>query len=407
MFDISIEQKVLMEALESLESTVGKNATGLGDNCLAMYSDGSGATIEMYTTNTLEFTKLNATLSGGGTDHGMAPYVDFKRFKSIIASIPESEVVSIKENINDLLINFALKKTPIKLVGCTNGMLPLPSNQFSQAANVTIPKGIVTLAINAASNIVTDSQSTPMFNCMRIFTTGVNVEFTAIDITDKRTFYMNGLANNNNSQEEIFLEISKFKKALKLFHDFNELEVYMDNSMIRIDGTDVVPYPKTGMVTDVSYYARRVGGVFPKGIKAAFNPPPTEYAEVNIKDLEETFARVKAIEDQTSGGQIGFKIKEDTCSINLNSSYGNVEDEITLENTVSQSFSTVFKYNHLSDIMKVIGEDVMEIGVLPAHPTNYVIKSKGGKVDMSFTVSGMVGKNGQSSKPNKTTSAKP
>ena len=102
------------------------------------------------------------------------------------------------------------------------------------------------------------------------------------------------------------------------------------------------------------------------------------------------FTRVKAIEDQTNGGIIGFEIDGSNAVITLNSSYGNIEDNIAAENTVSRTFKTMFKHESLSDIMKVIGTDTFEIGVLPNHQTNYVIKSKGSS-DVMFTVSGMAG----------------
>jgi DNA polymerase III sliding clamp (beta) subunit (PCNA family) len=392
MFDISIEQRVLMKALEYLESTVGKNSTGLGDNCIAMTTTGNGS-VEMYTTNTTEFTKLEAIVAVGGNTQDTAPYVDFKRFKAIISSIPSNEVVSLKASVNDLLINFALKKTPIKLVGCNNGMIPLPSNQFPSATMVTVPKRFVEQATNNACSIITDSASTPIYNCIRIFTSNMNVEVTALDMTNKRTFVQEGTATNNNPQQDILLEASKFKKSLKIFEDFNELEFYMDQNMVRVDGTDIISsyYQKTqGMISNISYFARRLTGAFPSNIKSSFSVMPTEFCELSKDEILNCFTRIKAIEDQTSNGTIGFEIANNNAIITLNSSYGNIEDSIQTENTVSQSFKTVFKHESINDIMKVIETDVFELGVLPNHPTNYVIKSRGSS-NVMFTIPGMVG----------------
>lgn len=391
MFNISIEQKVLMKALEYLEPTVGKNATGLGDNCLCMQTTGNGS-IEMYTTNTLEFTKLEAIVAVGGNTKDVAPYVDFKRFKTIIGSIPANEVVSLEASVNDILINFALKKTPIKLVGCNNGMIPLPTNQFPSSTMVTVPKAFIKQAVDNVCSIVTDSVSTPIYNCMRIFTSGMGVEVTALDMTGKRTFAQSGTATNNNPQQEILLEASKFKKSLKLFEDFNELEFYMDQNMVRVDGTDPVTYglKTNGMITNISYFARRLNGAFPANIKANFNPMPAEFSELSKEEVLNCFMRIKAIEDQTNGGTIGFEIDGANAIITMNSAYGNVEDSIVAENSVSRTFKTQFKYENLSDIIKVIGTDTFEIGVLPNHPTNYVIKSKGSS-DIMFTIPGMAG----------------
>lgn len=392
MFDITIEQKVLMKALEYLEPTVGKNATGLGDNCVSMTTTGNGS-IEMYTTNTLEFTKLEAIVAMGGNTKDIAPYVDFKRFKAIIGSIPANEVVSLKASVNDLLINFALKPTPIKLVGCNNGMIPLPTNQFPSANMVTVPKDFMVLATNNVCSIITDSVSTPIYNCMRLYTSGMSVEVTALDMTGKRTFAQSGIATNNNPQQEVLLEASKFKKSLKLFEDYNELEFYMDQTMVCVNGTDQVSsyYQKTnGMIDNISYFARRLNGAFPANIKANFTPMPSEFSEINKEELSNCFTRIKAIEDQTNGGIVGFEINGNSAIITLNSVYGNIEESIATENTVSNSFKTLFKYESLNDIMKVVGTDTFEIGILPNHPTNYVIKSKGSS-DVMFTVPGMAG----------------
>jgi len=392
MFDISIEQRVLMKALEYLEPTVGKNSTGLGDNCVSMKTTGNGS-VEMYTTNTVEFTKLEAIVAVGGNTQEIAPYVDFKRFKAIIGSIPANEIISLKASVNDILINFSLKKTPIKLVGCNNGMIPLPSNQFPSSSMVTVPKSFIARATNNVCSIVTDSASTPIYNCMRIFTSGMGVEVSALDMTAKRTFVQSGTATGNNPQQEILLEASKFKKSLKLFEDFNELELYMDQNMVRVDGTDIVSsyYQKTqGMISNISYYARRLTGAFPPNIKANFSPMPTEFSEFNKEEMANCFTRIKAIEDQTNGGIIGFEIDGSNAIVTLSSAYGNIEDTIAAENTVSRTFKTMFKHESLSDIMKVIDTDTFEIGVLPNHPTNYVIKSKGSN-DVMFTVPGMAG----------------
>ena len=116
----------------------------------------------------------------------------------------------------------------------------------------------------------------------------------------------------------------------------------------------------------------------------------SEFSEINKEELINCFTRIKAIEDQTNGGIIGFEINGNTAIITLSSVYGNIEDSITTENTVSRAFKTMFKHASLNDIMKVVGTDTFEIGVLPNHPTNYVIKSKGSN-DVMFTIPGMTG----------------
>ena len=392
MFDITIEQKVLMKALEYLEPTVGKNANSLGDNCISMKTTGTGS-LEMYTTNTIEFTKLEAIVSAGGNTQEQAPLIDFKRFKAIIGSIPQNEHVSLKANVNDLLINFSLKPTPIKLVGCVNGMLPLPSFQTG-VDNISIPKALVEDALNCACGIIVDSTSAPIYNCVRIATNGIGVEVTGLDYSGKRTFVKTGTATNNNTTNNVLIEASKLKKAMKIFEDFYEMEFDMSSNVVMINGADPVPLIQqkaAGMITDIVYYARRINGVYPVNIAQNFVPAPIEFSEINKEEVLNTIARVKAIEDKTiSNDTVQFEVVGNAVTISLTSAYGNIEDKIVAENTINNQISSVFKYSHLSDIMKVINGDTFEIGVLPNHPSHYVIKSKGSN-DVMFTISGIAG----------------
>lgn len=391
MFDITIEQSVLAKALEYLEPTVGKGNGNLGENCISMATTGNGS-IEMYTTNSIEFTKLEAIVSFGGNTVEQAPYVDFKRFAAIVKTIPANEVISIKANVNDLMINFSLKKTPIKLVGDSNGMIPLPNNQFPSSGIMVIPQALLKDALDNVCSIITDSVSTPIYNCMRIATDQTNVEITALDMSGKRTFAQTGLATGSNPTTDILIEASKLKKSFKIFEDYTEIEMSMDNNMIRINGdVPVGSYAQKtkGMITEISYYARRLNGSYPANIRSTFNPLPTEFSEINKEELLNSISRVKALEDNSTGGNIGFEVNGNTAVITVSSAYGNLEDNITTENTISSSFKTTFKYASLSDIMKVINANSFEIGVLPNHPSNYVIRAKG-STDVMFTVPGIV-----------------
>ena len=323
MFDITIEQKVLMKALEYLEPTVGKNANSLGDNCVSMRTTGNGS-LEMYTTNTVEFTKLEAIVGAGGNTQEQAPLVDFKRFKAIIGSIPQNEHVSLKASVNDLLINFSLKPTPIKLVGCANGMLPLPTMPTA-VDMLSIPKSLVEEALNCACGIITDSTSAPIYNCVRIATSGISVEVTGLDFTGKRTFVKTGVATNNNPTGVVLVEASKLKKAMKVYEDFYEMEFNMSNNLVMINGADPIPQYQqkaAGMITDIAYFARRINGVYPVNIAQNFVPAPVEFSEINKEEVLNAIARVKAIEDKTvSNDTIQFEVVGNAATISLTSAH--------------------------------------------------------------------------------------
>lgn len=390
MFDIKIEQPYLMKAIEYLEPTIGKNIKGLGDNCISIKTTGNGS-ISMFTTNTVEFTELEVIIANGGTTQDQAPLVDFKRFKGIISTIPPTEVVTLKESTNDLLISFGMKKTPIRLVGYTTGIVPLPTNQFPASNLVSIPKTLIQNVLKNVCSIIEDNDASPIYNCMRIYTDHNTVEVTALDVTNKRTFTQSGVATCNNPKQDILIEASKLKKSMKLFEDFNEMEFIMDANMIRVEAIDplaAVNQKTKGMVSNIRYYCRRLSGAFPTNIKNSFYPQPKEYVEINKEELTESFLRAKAIEDQTSSGIIRIQLSAGNITIGMNTTHGDIEDDITAVNNPAIGFASVFKYPNLMDILKAIETDTVEIGVLPNHQNNYVIKATG-QTDVMFTVSTM------------------
>ena len=394
MFDVSIEQPVLIKALEYLEPTVGKNTKGLGDNCVSMRTTGNGS-IEMYTMNTIECTCLEAIVSMGGNTIDQSPLMDFKRLKAIISTIPSNEIISMKASVNDLMISFGINKKPLKLVGCNNGMIPLPNNQFSSGSVVSIPKTVVLSCLKHACAIITETSASPIFNCISFHTNQLNIEATALDITGKRTFAETGLATSNNPDEIILVEANKLKKSMKLFEDFNELEFAMDSNIIRIQASDPVSAnaAKTkGMLSNITYYCHRLTGAFPQKIATNFYPLPAEFIELSRSEIQDCFNRVKALEDQTSSNLISFEADSGKINIVMNSSYGSIEETINNINNASVSFKTIFKYPNIVDILKALDTSstlTFEIGVMQNHNTNYIIRPTGSSQVM-FSVPSMI-----------------
>lgn len=390
MFDVTIEQSVLMKALEYLEPTVGKNLNGLGDNCVSMRTTGNGS-IELYTTNTIECTALEAIVSLSPPTVEQAPMMDFKRLKSIVATIPENEMIKMEATINDLNISFGLSKKPLKLVGCNNGMIPLPNNTFNGCNTMSIPKSTIALALGRVCAIVTDSSASPIYNCMRIATQNQDIEITALDVSCKRTFTQTSKATSNNPPADILVEASKLKKSLRLFEDYNEVNFTMDSNIVLIEAADPVSQMsmKTkGMIANIRYFCRRLGGNFPTNINKNFYPLPPVFMEINTAELMDCLSRVKAIEDQTSANMIGFEVDGGNVMISMNTTHGSLEETIPTVNQAPGSFKTVFKYPNLTDILKTLNSTTFEIAVLPSYPMNYVVRATG-QTDVMFTVPSM------------------
>lgn len=390
MFDVTIEQPVLMKALEYLEPTVGKNVNGLGDNCVSMRTTGNGS-IEMYTTNTIESTALEAIVSLSPKTVEQAPMMDFKRFKAIVATIPENEMIKMTATVNNLNISFGMATKPLTLVGCNNGMIPLPNNTFNGCSVVAVPKSVISQALGRVCAVVTDSTASPIYNCMRIATNQQEIEITALDVACKRTFVQMSKATGNNPTADILVEATKMKKSMRLFEDFNELYFRMDSNIILIEAADPVAQmsmKSKGMITNIRYYCRRLGGNFPANIRKNFYPLPPSFMEINTAELMECLARVKAIEDQTSGSMIGFEVDGGNVMVSMTTVHGVLEETIPTANKAPGSFKTVFKYPNLTDILKTLNSTTFEIAVLPSHPMNYVVRATG-QSDVMFTVPSM------------------
>lgn len=389
MFDITIEQKTLMKALEYLSASVGKD-TQTGNNCVFMRSTGNGS-MQMYTTNGTEFIGLKTILASGGTTQDTAPYVDYKRLKTIISSIPSTEYITLKTNtgnLNQLDISFALKKAPVQLIGTSTGMIGLPGQQ-----NITslcqIPTNLMENATNNITTIVTDNASTPIYNCMRIETSALNVEITAVDITGKRTAIVKGSSTvHNGSPAHVLVEASKMKKAFKIFEDYTELEFTMDATNVWITARDIVNsnVQKTkGMIDDIVYCCRRLSGAFPGNISSNLSPYPTEFAEINKQDFLNIITRIKGLSDSSNSPVVSLQYNTSDIEISYNSVYGKLEESIALENPVNNLYNVSFKYDHLNDIINALEGDTFYIAPLPNYPTNYMVKGSSGNNVFTIT----------------------
>lgn len=81
MFDIQLSRDELVKVLKAVESTVGDTTGSMGEDCISI-TDTGNSTIEVYTTNSIEFSCVSMVITSGsaGTIERM-PCVNFKRFK--------------------------------------------------------------------------------------------------------------------------------------------------------------------------------------------------------------------------------------------------------------------------------------------------------------------------------------
>lgn len=381
MFEVVILQETLKTVLDYLSPTVGKNSQNLGDDCISLESTDTGSCI-LYTTNTFESTAIEVICSNS-TQAATAPYVNFKRFKGIIESIPSSEYITIKEGVNQLLISFSMRKTPIIINASNNGMAPKPTIINNLPAQmVDFPVDFFNQIVTKGASIINDSPTVQIMNCIKITVGNPEVTAEAIDVNSKRTFMMTDTFGVCNNPEVFLIEASKMVKSLKLFEDFSDFEIGHDNAFIVIKGGNrPAAYNRkhqnaSNDITGVWYVLRQLGGTFPNVSQyytATYQP--TEYITVNKTDIINSIARIKAIGDDTSFNT-GITIKADKNEfiVSFNSQYGQLDDPVDVFNGIQGSFGMVFNHKEFEEILKNIQADYVDIGLMNGSTSNFIIK---------------------------------
>lgn len=378
MFNVQILQSTLMSVLNYLEPTVGKNATNMGDDCICMDSTNTG-TCKFFTSNTIEFAQLEA-LCANATTVDKAPYVNFKRFKGIVSTIPATEYVTLTDSgNNELLISWAMKKTPIKLTGNANGMLLAPS-VFSNTPMVMndLPFHFLKDAATKASNIIQESVSNTLMNCIKLSIGNPDVTVEAIDVNSKRTFFMSQQIGNATVPQVYHLEAAKLAKALKMFEDYPDVELGDENNTTLIRSTSTKPAGcKTADIIDTMYAIRNLAGTFPM-VSQYYSSTylPMEYITVNKSELLSSITRIKAVMDNSTTVPPSIIVKADKGEFNLSyaSTYGQIDDMVDTDNVITTPFNASFNYKNFEEVVKNIPSEFIDIGVMQKTHANFIVR---------------------------------
>lgn len=378
MFNVQILQSTLMSVLNYLEPIVGKNATNMGDDCICMDSTNTG-TCKFFTSNMIEFAQLEA-ICANATTPDRAPYVNFKRFKGIISTIPVTEYVTLTDSgANELLISWAMKKTPIKLTGNLNGMITAPS-VFSSVPVIMndLPFHFLRDAATKASNIIQESVSNTLMNCIKLTIGNPDITVEAIDVNSKRTFFMSKQIGNATTPQVYHLEAGKLSKALKMFEDYPDIEIGDENNTTLIQSSSPKPSCcKTTDIVDTMYATRNLAGNFPV-VSQYYNSTylPMEYITVNREELLKSIARIKAVTDDGTTIPPSVMIKVDKGEFNLSYSsvYGQIDDLIDTDNTVTIPFVASFNYKNFEEVIKNIPSVFIDIGVMQKTSANFIVR---------------------------------
>ena len=306
MFDIEIDSTDLADAIKYVSKTIGESSVGKNLECISCIDTGN-FTLQVCTNSIKESSIIEVVLIRGSSNGPeQMPIVDFKRFNSIVSTIPSGVTVKIQgDNANNIVnISYGNKK-PIKLVSTASSFIaPVNNNSLNPAGiNLSpvavIDTDILTDALFNISKILKEDITNPMANCIRIETSNnTDVEITAIDAMNNRSYYRKDTNSDINSNSVIVLEAIKLAKVIDMFGSFPQIEISQDNNSVSLRGFGAIrPNSKNTNITESIYNASKRNGTFPPQIKNFFVGKAVEYAVVNKSDFETSLLQAKALDD--------------------------------------------------------------------------------------------------------------
>ena len=351
MFEVQVLKETLMAALSAVESTVGDNSQNLGCDCVSITDLGNN-TLEIYTTNSVEFSKVNIIVIMGSRnviEH--MPYVNFKRFKNIINSVDDNEYISIKSVVNDIEINYGTRKKPIKLTGSTNSMISLVNNFGTPTTSLSISKTIIKDALEGSCAIIKDNKSPSINDCMDIEYDKNDITISSVDVTSNRIYCYRG-ETVDIQNGHVTIEANKLKKAFKLFEPYNIVQFESNGNMIKIKGDDPMN-KKDSLFESAEYYLRQIAGSFPPNLPSYTEPNRASMVTIDKANFVSSLERVKAIEDTTTNpGCVNINVFNDVINITKTTQYGIIEDSFGVTNTFATPLSVTFNIASIWDIIK-------------------------------------------------------
>lgn len=391
MFNIQVSNSDLIYATDCLSGTVGNNSQNLGDDGICITDLGNNS-LELYTTNSIEFSKIVIILSSGSTSVEKMPQVNFKRFKQIIDSISPDEYITIKGNTNGIEISYGGKK-PIKLSGTSNVMTQYPVAQNNvSSCSIDISPSVFKKIIFNACNIIKEDSNNLISNCVKIEANGFDLSAIAIDNKSNRIFSYTGttLEHNNGS---ILLECHKVKKNIKLFNFFDSVILNDFGNLISITGSNFQSSAALKFVVSAEYCSRTLSGQYPTIDPVKMIGTVNEFIKISKPDFLACIDRANAIEDNTIGtGTFDLSIKDDKVTVSKTSQYGTLEDTFSSVNTANTPIVDVFKSKAICDIINTYATTNFEIGKINQSNVNgnlYAIKAPDSisSDDSSFIIS--------------------
>ena len=356
MSTFTVRSKDFKEALNKLAPIVGDNSQNLNDNCIFLENHPNNI-LAINVTNVNEFGTIDIVCSGNDFSNNGSnafPIADFKRFKSIIDTIPDTDDVIVEGTPKgNLTIDYGTRcGKPITVTAMTSQFLSKPG--MVNCDNITLETNILKDALQEAASIVQHDDVT-IASCMFVTIAGNDVKMISFDNSFGRVYKSESQTKYNNSKVQFLLRVKKLNKIFKMFNNADDIEINITKDFIEIlQGTKT----NASALDDIRYYIRRINVAFPTAFDQLFDVKSIEWATLNVDDTLNSLKRSLAIEDNDLTTEIvTVNIKGSDVTIHKNSQYGDMTDTISSSTPVSVEVTDQFKAKTLLEIVNNFKKD--------------------------------------------------
>ena len=376
MFDVCVEKGALMKALNYLECAVSK------DNPYIMMSMDSNGILQMFTTDFVHTARISL-ITSSKCQNETCPLLNFKMFKSIISTIPDIEFVTIKD-CGNVEVSYGMHK-PVKLNPMSNISRPAFTRNFtSQQADDTsyIPSNVIFNAVKNAYKVTDNKGGYQVLSCVKVETDGYDVSSVAYNDEDKCIFYSVDKSPDLNATAQFLIEPSGILKVISCIAPFFDTVVLSQtSSTLKVSSASLKG--ASPWYCSIDYFISRLNAPHPLNITKIKSALPNEFAKLSTSDFKEAISRVKAIQEKVTANSLPryatVDVNNDVMSVKYSSSFGEIDEDIILDNTVSANFLAAFNPSTISKIIDMISSnpvhsDKVYIGKT-TQGNNYVISN--------------------------------
>ena len=357
MYTVTIEREALLNALKQLGNSVKTGTTCQNnEDCVSIQSNPVQTGLFLYTTDTMQFVQIEVPVVSIVGNTSVTCEVNYKRLRGIVEAIPES-ITNVTIEIGNYDIKISYGNKPVVLNAATPAMYQFPM-LLSTKSSAIIEFDQLNNAVKKASTIIRPSESSPIFNCLRVHTDGGDIQFSAYDRTMNRIMYYPTQSNSGltNAVGDFFIDVAAFKKIMgAITNHGSDVLLETDGQFISI---------QSNASSDYSYISRLYNGTFPMNIDqrmASFSP---ELVPVSKERLLSSLYMAKVINSASVDKAVNLHIYTNgDVTVKANSTFGTLDESFQVsQNPPSSDIEGLFMYESLIGMLETYDNDFIRIG---------------------------------------------